>query len=88
MKIALLSPIAWRTPPRHYGPWERVVSLLCEGLVDLGIDVTLFATGDSLTRGKLDFVCPCPMKRTRPSIPRSGSACISPISSSGRRSLT
>jgi hypothetical protein len=28
MKIALLSPIAWRTPPRHYGPWERVVSLL------------------------------------------------------------
>jgi glycosyltransferase involved in cell wall biosynthesis len=60
MKIALLSPIAWRTPPRHYGPWERVVSLLCEGLVDLGIDVTLFATGDSITRGKLDYVCPAP----------------------------
>ncbi len=35
MKIALLSPIAWRTPPRHYGPWERMVSLLCEGLVSL-----------------------------------------------------
>ena len=33
MKIALLSPIAWRTPPRHYGPWESVVSLLAEGLV-------------------------------------------------------
>ncbi len=60
MKIALLSPIAWRTPPRHYGPWERVVSLLCEGLVDQGIDVTLFATGDSVTRAKLDFVCPRP----------------------------
>ncbi len=60
MKIALLSPIAWRTPPRHYGPWEQVVSLLCEGLVDQGIEVTLFATGDSVTRGKLDFVCPRP----------------------------
>jgi glycosyltransferase involved in cell wall biosynthesis len=60
VKVALLSPIAWRTPPRHYGPWERVVSLLCEGLVDRGIDVTLFATGDSITRGKLDFVCPVP----------------------------
>jgi len=60
VKIALLSPIAWRTPPRHYGPWERVVSLLCEGLADLGIDVTLFATGDSITRGKLDYVCPTP----------------------------
>jgi glycosyltransferase involved in cell wall biosynthesis len=37
-----------------------VVSLLCEGLADLGIDVTLFATGDSITRGKLDYVCPTP----------------------------
>ncbi|HBK52528.1 MAG TPA: glycosyl transferase, partial [Syntrophomonas wolfei] len=44
MKVALLSPIAWRTPPRHYGPWERVVSLIAEGLVKKGIDVTLFAT--------------------------------------------
>jgi glycosyltransferase involved in cell wall biosynthesis len=60
VKIALLSPIAWRTPPRHYGPWELVVSLLCEGLVDRGIDVTLFATGDSITRAKLDYVCPRP----------------------------
>jgi len=58
MKIAMLSPIAWRTPPRHYGPWENVVSLLTEGLVDRGIDVTLFATGDSKTRGKLRSVCP------------------------------
>ncbi|MGB4043894.1 MAG: glycosyltransferase, partial [Thermacetogeniaceae bacterium] len=56
MKIALLSPIAWRTPPRHYGPWEYVVSLLCEGLVEKGVDVTLFATGDSQTAAKLEFV--------------------------------
>jgi glycosyltransferase involved in cell wall biosynthesis len=58
MRIAMLSPIAWRTPPRHYGPWESVVSLLTEGLVARGFDVTLFATGDSHTSGKLHAVCP------------------------------
>ncbi len=57
MRIAMLSPIAWRTPPRHYGPWESVVSLLTEGLVSHGYDVTLFATGDSETSGKLHAVC-------------------------------
>lgn len=60
MKIALLSPIAWRTPPRHYGPWERVVSLLAEGLVQRGMDVTLFATGDSQTSARLQYICPFP----------------------------
>lgn len=58
MKIALISPIAWRTPPVHYGPWENVASLLCEGLVKRGIDVTLFATQDSKTAGKLCAICP------------------------------
>ncbi len=57
MKIALISPIAWRTPPTHYGPWENIASLICEGLVKKGIDVTLFATKDSLTTGKLVAVC-------------------------------
>jgi len=56
MKIAMISPIAWRTPPRHYGPWENVVSLLTEGLIKKGVDVTLFATGDSLTSAKLHSV--------------------------------
>ena len=60
LRVALLAPIAWRVPPRHYGPWERVVSLLAEGLVDLGVDVTLFATLDSETRAALDGVCPHP----------------------------
>jgi glycosyltransferase involved in cell wall biosynthesis len=60
MKVAVLSPIAWRTPPRHYGPWERVVSLLTEGLVKENIDVTLFATGDSLTSARLRSVCKAP----------------------------
>ena len=49
----MLAPISWRVPPRHYGPWEQFVSLLTEGLVDRGVDVTLFATADSLTRARL-----------------------------------
>ena len=56
MKVAVLSPIAWRTPPRHYGPWEQVASNVAEGLTNLGLEVTLFATGDSVTAGKLDAV--------------------------------
>ncbi len=58
MKIGMLAPIAWRTPPRHYGPWEQVVSLLTEGLVARGVEVTLFATGDSVTSARLVSVCP------------------------------
>ncbi|MBW2108802.1 MAG: glycosyltransferase family 4 protein, partial [Deltaproteobacteria bacterium] len=58
MKVAMLSPVAWRTPPRHYGPWESIVSLLTEGLVQRGVDVTLFATRDSQTRAKLVGVVP------------------------------
>ncbi|MER3544204.1 MAG: glycosyl transferase [Chloroflexota bacterium] len=58
--IAMLAPISWRVPPRHYGPWERVVSLLTEGLVERGLEVTLFATADSLTRARLVAVCPRP----------------------------
>lgn len=65
MKIAVISPIAWRTPPRHYGPWERFVSLLVEGLVKEGIDVTLFATGDSVTRAELRSVCEAPYEEDR-----------------------
>ncbi|MES2046323.1 MAG: glycosyltransferase family 4 protein [Pseudomonadota bacterium] len=60
MKIAMLAPIAWRTPPRHYGPWELVTSLLTEALVARGIDVTLFATLDSVTSATLDGVVPAP----------------------------
>lgn len=52
----MLAPIAWRTPPRHYGPWELVTSLLTEELVKIGLDVTLFATRDSITQAKLQSV--------------------------------
>ncbi len=55
----MLAPIAWRTPPRHYGPWEQFASLLAEGLVAAGHDVTLFATGDSITTASLSASAPC-----------------------------
>ncbi|MGM0652940.1 MAG: glycosyltransferase family 4 protein [Bacillota bacterium] len=60
MKIAMLAPISWRTPPRHYGPWEWVVSMITEGLVSKGLDVTLYATADSLTGANLRSVAPRP----------------------------
>ena len=54
--VAVLAPVAWRVPPRHYGPWEQFASLLTEGLVAKGVDVTPFATGDSATSGRLASV--------------------------------
>jgi len=57
MKVAVLAPVAWRTPPRHYGPWEQIASNIAEGLVKLGVEVSLFATGDSVTAGELFSVC-------------------------------
>jgi len=56
----MLAPISWRTPPRAYGPWELVTSLLTEALVARGVDVTLFATLDSETAGTLAGVVPAP----------------------------
>jgi glycosyltransferase involved in cell wall biosynthesis len=53
-RIAILSPVAWRTPPRAYGAWETVASNITEGLVARGWkNVTLFATKDSITKAKL-----------------------------------
>ena len=58
LRVAMLAPISWRVPPRHYGPWEQFVSLLTEGLVSRGIDVTLFATADSVTAAPLVGTAP------------------------------
>jgi glycosyltransferase involved in cell wall biosynthesis len=55
-RVAVLSPIAWRTPPRQYGAWETVASNITEGLVARGWDVTLFASRDSVTRAQLHAV--------------------------------
>jgi len=60
MKIAVLSPACWRTPPRKYGPWEQVASNIAEGMVARGHEVTLFATADSVTKGELEAVCEQP----------------------------
>ncbi|HCK98942.1 MAG TPA: glycosyl transferase [Candidatus Marinimicrobia bacterium] len=65
MKVAILAPICWRTPPRHYGPWEQIASNIAEGLVKRNIDVTLFATGDSITKGKLEYVCAKPYEENK-----------------------
>jgi glycosyltransferase involved in cell wall biosynthesis len=56
LRVAVLAPVSWRVPPRAYGPWEQFASLLSEGLVERGVDVTLFATSDSLTSAKLASV--------------------------------
>jgi glycosyltransferase involved in cell wall biosynthesis len=56
MRIAILSPVAWRTPPRHYGPWEQIASNVAEGLVEQGMEVSLFATKDSVTKGRLEAI--------------------------------
>ncbi len=61
MKIAILSPITWRTPPLKYGPWEQVASNIAEGMMEKGLDVTLFATGNSVTQGELSSVCERPL---------------------------
>ncbi|WP_324807006.1 glycosyltransferase family 4 protein [Sphingomonas sp. LY29] len=58
LRVAMISSISWRTPPRAYGPWELVTSLLTEALVKRGVDVTLFATLDSITAAKLDGKAP------------------------------
>jgi len=55
-KIAVLAPVAWRTPPRQYGAWETVAGNIAEGLVANGWNVTLFATKDSVTSAKLHAV--------------------------------
>ena len=56
MRVAMLAPIHWRAPPEHFGPWELVASLITEGLVKKGVEVTLFASRDSVTGGRLHAI--------------------------------
>jgi glycosyltransferase involved in cell wall biosynthesis len=58
LKIAILAPAWFAVPPTGYGGIEWIVSLLADGLVDAGHDVTLFASGDSRTKAKLAAVYP------------------------------
>ena len=56
LRVAVLGPVWFPVPPSGYGGIEWIVSLLADGLVDAGHDVTLFASGDSLTKAKLAYV--------------------------------
>ncbi len=58
MRIAQLAPLAESVPPKLYGGTERVVAWLVDELVEIGHDVTLFASGDSRTKGELHAVWP------------------------------
>jgi glycosyltransferase involved in cell wall biosynthesis len=58
MRIAQIAPLTEAVPPKLYGGTERVVSWLTEELVALGHDVTLFASGDSVTSARLEAVWP------------------------------
>ena len=58
MRIAQVAPLYESVPPKLYGGTERIVSLLTEDLVRLGHDVTLFASGDSMTTARLVAGCP------------------------------
>ncbi|WP_050385524.1 glycosyltransferase family 4 protein [Bradyrhizobium pachyrhizi] len=66
MKIAQIAPLAESVPPKLYGGTERVVAWLVDELVELGHDVTLFASGDSKTRGALHSVWPRALRLGRP----------------------
>ena len=57
MRIAQVAPLFESVPPKLYGGTERVVSYLTEELVKEGHEVTLFATGDSLTNARLVPIC-------------------------------
>src|SRR3954462_14668264 len=66
MRIAQVAPLAESVPPKLYGGTERVVAWLIEELVSLGHEVTLFASGDSVTRAKLHPVWPRALRLARP----------------------
>jgi glycosyltransferase involved in cell wall biosynthesis len=62
MRIAQIAPLTESVPPRTYGGTERVVSYLTEELMAMGHDVTLFASGDSVTSAKLEAAWPCALR--------------------------
>jgi len=65
MKIAQVAPLMEAVPPKLYGGTERIVAYLCDELTALGHDVTLFASGDSVTKARLEPVWPCALRLDR-----------------------
>lgn len=58
LRLAVLAPISWPSPPPGYGPWEQIAANIADGMAARGLDVTLFATRNSHTRGRLESVVP------------------------------
>jgi glycosyltransferase involved in cell wall biosynthesis len=58
LRLAVLAPVTWPTPPPGYGPWEQVAFNIADGMRRRGADVTLFATGNSAFEGKVESVLP------------------------------
>jgi glycosyltransferase involved in cell wall biosynthesis len=58
MRLAVFGTIAWPTPPPGYGPWEQIAFNIAQGMHVRGLDVTLFATGNSTFDGKIVSVIP------------------------------
>lgn len=58
LRLAVIAPISWPTPPTGYGPWEQIAANIADGMVRRGLDVTLFATRNSQTKAHLESVSP------------------------------
>ncbi len=64
-RLAILAPISWPTPPPGYGPWEQIAANIARGMHERGLDVTLFATGNSQSPGQLASVVPVGLEEDR-----------------------
>ena len=84
MRIAQLAPLAESVPPKTYGGTERIVAWLVDELVDLGHDVTLFASGDSATKGRLHTVWPRALRLGRKGVDPTSALSLS-LEAIGRR---
>jgi Glycosyltransferase Family 4 len=89
MRIAQIAPLAESVPPKLYGGTERVVAWLIEELVELGHEVTLFASGDSQTKAELVPVCPRALRLGKPRTdPTAAQTALLEAVAQGRTNLT
>ena len=65
LRLAVLGPISWPTPPPGYGPWEQIAYSIATGMSARGLDVTLFATGNSRAPVKISAVVPVGLEEDR-----------------------